>query len=80
MHARFPFFVSSIVSRVVRAPLGKYLGRIFYVHGRPAQLVGWSVVDRARARPAAVRPSSLVLCCGMPGRARARRGSCNASR
>lgn len=94
MHARFLFFVWSIVSRLVRAQLVKSAGRIFYVHGRPAQLVGWSVVDRARARPAVVRPlcscgvlwCAAVCCgvlwcsCGVPGRARARRGSCEASR
>lgn len=80
MHARFPFCVLSIVSRVVRAQSGKSAGRIFYVHGRPAQLVGWAAVDRARARPADVGRCARVVRCGMPGRARARRGSCDASR
>ena len=75
--ARFLFFVLSIVSRVVRAQLVKPAGRIFYVHARPAQLVGWSVVDRARARTADVgRCARVVRCDGRPGRARAPEGSC----
>ena len=66
--ARFPFCVSSFVSRVVRAQLVKPAGRIFYVHGRLDQLVSWSVVDRARARPADVgRCACVVRCDGMPG-------------
>jgi len=61
MHARFPFFVLSIVSRLVRAPAVKSAGRVVCVHGRPAQLVGWSVVDRARCRPADVGRGARVV-------------------
>jgi hypothetical protein len=64
MHARFLFCVLPIVPSVVRAPLVKSVGRIFYVHGRPAKLVSWSVVDRARSRPA-VAGCCAVLCCAV---------------
>jgi len=83
MHARFLFFVVSIVSRVVRAQSGKSAGRIFYVHGRPPSpgKPARTAVDRARARTADVgRYARVVRCDAMPGRARARRGSCDASR
>jgi len=77
MHARFLFSVLSIVSCVVRVQLVKPAGQIFfYVHARPAQLVGWSVVDRARARTADVgRGARAVLCCAVLC-GRARLGAC----
>jgi hypothetical protein len=83
-HACMPVsvFVWSIVSRVVRAQLVKSAGRIFCVHDRPAQLVGWAVVDRARARPADVGRCAVlcgvVRCCAAV-HARAPAGSYSAS-
>jgi hypothetical protein len=72
-------FVWSIVSRVVRAQLVKSAGRIFCVQDRPAQLVGWAVVDRARARPADVGRCAVlcgvVRCCAVLC-GRARPGAC----
>jgi hypothetical protein len=83
MHARFPFFVLSIVSCVVRAQLGKPAGRIFYVHELeplPGRLPGRPSIVHEPGRPSCGRCASVVRCNGMPGRARARRGSCDASR
>jgi hypothetical protein len=53
-----------------------------FLRARPAGPAGRrGVVDRARAQPADVgRCDRVVRCDGMPGRARARRGSCDASR
>ena len=49
--------------------------------GRRARAPARPAVDRARARPADVgRCARVVRCDGMPGRARARMGSCDASR
>jgi len=70
--ARFPFFVVSIVSRVVRAQLVKSAGRIFYVHGRPAAVrccavlcgvVRCCAAVHARA-PAGPFPRRHVAACG----------------
>jgi hypothetical protein len=63
MHAHFLFFVLPIVSRVVRAQLVKSAGRIFYVHGRPAQLVGgaWSIVHEPSRPTSAV----VIVLCGV---------------
>ena len=65
MHARFLFFVVSIVSRVVRAQSGKSAGRIFYVHDRPPSPGACPVGYRSCTSPAGRRRplcSCYVLC------------------
>jgi hypothetical protein len=63
MHARFLFFVLSIVSRLVHAQLVKPAGRIFCVHGRPpspGSLPGRPSIVHEPGRPTSA--VVLVLC------------------
>jgi len=64
MHARFLFFVLSIVFRVVRAQLVKSAGRIFCVHELeplPGRLPGRLSIVHEPGRPT----SAAVLCCAV---------------
>ncbi len=82
MHARFLFFVWSIVSRLVRAQLVKSAGRIFYVHELeplPGRMPGRPSIVHEPGRPTSAACAGVLVCWCVPGRARAPTGSCDAS-